>query len=251
MARIVDNLAALRVIWLLATPFEKFDAYKLGLIDANGTKLKKAETSAEKNATSMLHRLVWNLKRIIALAPGGKTRIGSLVAAYLLVREAEENNYEEIQLEEQILNKFQVYRNIRFIEEEVLVEEALSVIFEDAPVNATGSAVSTDVPAIRPKKKRKFAAFDLDDDTYSKFQKGKSKFRRWSSYLNLENDSHKEMYDYAKKNPKGIIVIKDSKGNTKGIRYSRHGGGNWHNLKRKSTITESFSEEYLLIEELA
>lgn len=251
MARIVDNLAALRVIWLLATPFEKFEAFKLGLIDANGVKLKKAETSEEKNATSMLHRLVWNLKRIIALAPGGKTRIGSLVAAYLLVKEAAENDYEEMQLEEEILNKFQIYRNIHFIEEEVIVEEALAALFEDAPANATGAAVSTDVPAIRSKKvKRKFASFDVDDDTFSKFQKGKAKFRKWSSYLNLENDSHKEIHSYAKKNPRGILVIKDSKGNMKGIRYSRTGGGNWHKVKRKTMFNESLFQEYLTVESL-
>lgn len=251
MARIVDNLAALRVIWLLATPFEKFEAFKLGLIDANGVKLKKAETSEEKNATSMLHRLVWNLKRIIALAPGGKTRIGSLVAAYLLVKEAAENDYEEMQLEEEILNKFQIYRKIHFIEEEVIVEEALAALFEDAPANATGAAVSTDVPAIRSKKvKRKFASFEVDDDTFSKFQKGKAKFRKWSSYLNLENDSHKEIHSYAKKNPRGILVIKDSKGNMKGIRYSRTGGGNWHKVKRKTMFNESLFQEYLTVESL-
>lgn len=248
MARIVDNLAALRVIWLLATPFEKFDAFKLGLIDASGNKLKKAETSAEKNATSMLHRLVWNLKRIINLVPGGKTRIGSLVAAYLLVKEASENNYEEFQLEEEILSKFQLYRNVRFIEEEVIVEDALAVLFEDAPANATGAAVSTDTPAI--KRKRKFAAFDVDDETYSRFQNGKSKFRRWNAYLNLEDDSHKEIYNYAKKNPRGVLVIKNSSGDMKGIRYSRTGGGNWHKLKRKSNIVESTYEEYLTIQEL-
>jgi hypothetical protein len=251
MARIVDNLAALRVIWLLATPFEKFDAFKLGLIDANGVKLKKAETSEERNATSMLHRLVWNLKRIIALAPGGKTRIGSLVAAYLLVKESAENDYDEMQLEEEILNKFQIYRNIHFIEEEVIVEEALLALFEDAPANVTGAAVSTDIPVVRPKNaKRKFASFDVDDDTFSKFKNGKAKFRKWSSYLNLEDDSHKEIHKYAKKNPRGILVIKDSKGNMKGIRYSRTGGGNWHNVKRKSTVTGSMQQEYLTVERI-
>jgi hypothetical protein len=152
--RIVDNLAAIRLIWLLATPFEKFDAFKLGLIDANGNKLKKAETSEEKNATSMLHRLVWNLKRIIALVPGGKTRIGSLVAAYLLVKEAEEQGYNEFQLEEEIVSKFQLLRSIRFIEEELLVEKALNLLEDGAAIaNVTGPATSTDQAAIRKPKK--------------------------------------------------------------------------------------------------
>jgi len=154
--RIVDNLAAVRFIWLLSTPFEKFDAFKLGLIDANGNKLKKAKTTEEKNATSMLHRLVWNLKRIIALAPGGSSRIGSLVAAYLLVKEAYENDYTDMQLEESIAEKFQLYRSIRFIEEEALVKTVLKYLEEDgAPTNATGPAVSTDQPKIKRKTKIK------------------------------------------------------------------------------------------------
>lgn len=167
--RIIDNLAAIRLIWLLATPFEKFDAYKLGLIDAAGTKLKKAETSQEKNATSMLHRLVWNLKRIISLAPGGKTRIGSLVAAYLLVKEAQENDYNEFQLEEEVISRYQTLREIRFIEEEKLVEYALSLLEdgEGAPTNATGPATSTDQAAIRIKKKKTFK--DI-----SKYKEGKT-----------------------------------------------------------------------------
>jgi hypothetical protein len=155
--RIADNLIALRIIWLLSTPFEKFDAFKLGLIDADGKKLKKAETSEEKEATSMLHRLVWNLKRVIALAPGGKTRIGSLVAAYLLVKEAHDKQWNEYQLDEAIVANFQLYRDIRFIEEEILVETALKMLDEEgvvsgAPTNATGPATSTDIPTIKPKK---------------------------------------------------------------------------------------------------
>lgn len=177
--RIVDNLIALRIIYLLSTPFEKFDAYKLGLIDKNGSSLKKAETAEEKNATSMLHRLVWNLKKVINLAPGGKSRIGSLVAAYLLVREAEENDYNEFQLEEEIVSKFQLYRSVRFLEEELLVEECLKVLYEDggvAPTNSTGAATATDAPKIDPKRKTKFKAVN-------KFQQNTANFRKISSLM--------------------------------------------------------------------
>ena len=154
LLKIVDNLIAIRIIWLLSTPFDKFDAYKLGLIDDQGRKLKKATTPEEKKATSMLHRLVWNLKRIIALAPGGSSRIGSLVAAYLLVKEGYENDYTDMQLEEAIAEKFQLYRSIRFIEEEYMIGK----ILEDTPTNSTGPIVSTDEPKIikRTKLKDKF-----------------------------------------------------------------------------------------------
>lgn len=179
--RIVDNLIALRIVYLLSTPFEKFDAFKLGLIDKNGSKIKNAETAEEKNATSMLHRLVWNLKKVINLAPGGKSRIGSLVAAYLLVREAEENNYNEFQLEEEILNKFQLYRSVRFLEEELLVEQCLVALYEEgegAPTNSTGAAVTTDEPKIPAKRKAKFK------DAGNKMQ-ATANFRQISSMLKV------------------------------------------------------------------
>lgn len=87
---LIDNTIALRVIYLLVSPIEKSDAFKLGLISSKGETLRKAKTAQEKNATSMLHRLCWKIKRVFSLVPGGSTKLGSLAAAYLLVREAEE-----------------------------------------------------------------------------------------------------------------------------------------------------------------
>jgi len=156
--RIVDNLIALRIIYLLVTPFEQTDAYKLGLIDDKGRNLKKASSSEEKNATSMLHRLVWNLKRVINLAPGGSTKIGSLAAAYLLVKEGLANDWSENRIIEEYYEQSPRLDQIRFIEEEVLVEQCLSIInklSEDAPANAAGAATSTDAPLVNKLPKRK------------------------------------------------------------------------------------------------
>lgn len=228
MARIIDNVIALRIIYLLVQPFEQTDAFKLGLIDASGNKLKKAETREEKNSTSMLHRLVWNLKRIINIAPGGSTRIGSMVAAYMLVKEAYESNITVDDSTKYFTENFDRVWNLPFGERD-LVEDAFSVLLEDAPANST-AAVSTDVPVVR--RPRKFAEFQVDDDVFNKFKNGKAKFRKWSEYLNLEDSAQKQIYDFARKQPRGIIVLKDSTGNLRGIRYSRKGSGNWANLKR-------------------
>lgn len=149
MARIIDNVIALRIIYLLVTPFDKTDAYKLGLIDSQGRKLRNAETGKEKDATSMLHRLVWNLKKLIAIVPGGSTKIGTLTAAMLLVKEALDNNWSENRL----LEEYVVYEYTPTIEVESLVEECINKLKEDAPANATGPAVSTDVPTKKMIKK--------------------------------------------------------------------------------------------------
>jgi hypothetical protein len=83
----------------------------------------------------------------------------------------------------------------------------------------------------KPVLKRKFAEFEVDEETFAKFSKGKKKYEQWSKYLNLEDESHSEIYKYAKRHPKGILVLKNGD-NIKAIRYNRHGGGKWHTHKR-------------------
>lgn len=137
--KIVDTAIALRIIYLLVTPIESTMAFKLGLIDADGKTIKKAKTPEEKDATSMLHRLVWNLKRLISLVPGGSTKIGSLTAAYLLMREAIENDWSEAQLHEQtVLNFYSLCENKDFDDIVNGLLDTLIELEEDAPANAAG-----------------------------------------------------------------------------------------------------------------
>jgi hypothetical protein len=74
----------------LTTPFDKTEAFKLGLIDSQGTRLKKAETPAEKASLGYFDRLVFNLKRLLAKIPGGSTQLATFAAALLLLREQDE-----------------------------------------------------------------------------------------------------------------------------------------------------------------
>src|SRR6056300_1935999 len=91
--RPVDLLIAYRVIKMLVTPFERQDAYKYGIIDKDGNVLKKYNTlkgTNEKRAYTMLHRFVFNLKRILAKV-GIRGSLGSFaVAAALLLKENKE-----------------------------------------------------------------------------------------------------------------------------------------------------------------
>ena len=74
---------------MLTTPWKKFDAYKYGLIDDKGMRIKekKPEGTKEKNSITLLHRLVWNLKRIVNMVPFGKTAFASYAVALLLLKE--------------------------------------------------------------------------------------------------------------------------------------------------------------------
>ena len=91
--RPVDLLIAYRVIKMLVTPFDKQPAFKYGIIDDKGKVLKKYASikgTAEKRSYTILHRFVFNLKRILAKV-GIKGKLGSFaVAAALLLKENKE-----------------------------------------------------------------------------------------------------------------------------------------------------------------
>ena len=86
---------------MLFTPFEKTDAYKYGIIDKNGKVLRKNKTltvAKEKDSYTILHRFVFNLKRLINLIPGGKSKLGTYAAALgLLLKEEKEINAVELE----------------------------------------------------------------------------------------------------------------------------------------------------------
>ena len=90
MGRAIDLLITYRVIKMLVTPFEKTDAYKYGIIDKNGKVLRKNKTltvAKEKDSYTILHRFVFNLKRILKKVGLG-SRLGSFaVALALLIKE--------------------------------------------------------------------------------------------------------------------------------------------------------------------
>lgn len=254
--RIVDNLIAFRLLWMLVTPFEKTDAFKHGIIDAKGNILRKMnelKTTEEKDSYSYLHRLVFNVKRIINKLPGGESKLKNIVAAYFLVKECYEKNDTTAFLEEKYMNILDAIENksITLVEEEILVEEFMMLNEEDggAPTNVTGANVSTDIPMPmgRTRRGRKFAQFIVNDAVYGKFAKGKRKFESWNKYLNLEDDGERLIYNYAKKNPKGIIILKNGQ-NQKAIRFNKHGGGKWHKVTRGKKPTLQLEE--IQIEEI-
>ena len=89
MSRAIDLIITYRVVKMLVTPFEKFKAFELGIIDADGKVLKKFKQvkGSEKKHYTMLHRFVFNLKRILKKVGLG-SRLGSFaVALALLIKE--------------------------------------------------------------------------------------------------------------------------------------------------------------------
>ena len=105
--RAVDLVITYRVIKLLVTPFERQEAFKYGIIDKDGNVLRKfntLKTTAEKKSYTMLHRFVFNLKRILKrVGLGG--RLGSFaVALALLLKENKEYEQHKVLLESSIIS---------------------------------------------------------------------------------------------------------------------------------------------------
>ena len=86
----IDAFITFRFLKLLVTPFDKTEAFKFGIIDKNGKVLRKYKTLEridERKAYTILHRLVFNIKRLLEKLPGGKSRLASYAAALFLIKE--------------------------------------------------------------------------------------------------------------------------------------------------------------------
>ena len=106
MGRAIDLLITYRVIKLLVTSWEKQAAFKLGIIDEKGKVLRKSrtlKTRDEKNSYTILHRFIFNLKRMLQKVGLG-SRIASFgVALALLVKEGKFNDESKYLLENELL----------------------------------------------------------------------------------------------------------------------------------------------------
>ena len=90
MGKFVDSVIAFRILHMLVVPFENTEAFRLGIIDKMGKELMKMRdlnTVEERDAYTLLHRLVFRLKRIINKVPIENKKLVSLAAAYALIKE--------------------------------------------------------------------------------------------------------------------------------------------------------------------
>ena len=95
MGRAIDLFVTYRFIKLLVTPFEKQEAYKLGVIDKDGNRILQPGTNKptilrtidEKNSYTVLHKLVFNIKKIFSKVPGLRTKLGTYAAALFLLKD--------------------------------------------------------------------------------------------------------------------------------------------------------------------
>ena len=132
MGRAIDLFVTYRFIRLLTTPFQKTDAYKLGIIDENGNRIKKPKstkpavelnTSEQKNAYTILHKLVFNIKKLFNKVPGLRTKVGTYAAALFLLKDTFKEHVEDPDMFEKQFMKYLKENDVEFddsISEEVI-----------------------------------------------------------------------------------------------------------------------------------
>ena len=138
VGRVIDSLIVFRILKMLTTDFKKTPAYKFGFIDKNGNRIKtlpdpnnknqllpnEPKTKEEKNSLTPLHRLVFNLKKLIRMVPFGKTAFASYAVALALLKE--ETNLDSEQTDQLYEDFYKLLKEEDVFKPEML-EEAVEV----------------------------------------------------------------------------------------------------------------------------
>ena len=132
MGRAIDLFVTYRFLRLLTTPFEKTDAYKFGIIDKDGNRVKKPKstkpavelaTSELKNSYTILHKLVFNIKKLFSKVPGLRTKVGTYAAALFLLKDTFKEHVDDPDMFEKEFMKYLKENDIELdneISEEVI-----------------------------------------------------------------------------------------------------------------------------------
>ncbi len=148
---VVDTVIVFRILKMMTRKWSEMDAYKFGLIDDNGKRIKtkKPKTSEEKNSFTLLHRLVFNLKRVLELLPFGRTRLASYAASLALLKEhfeidgkyLEESFYTYLKENDLVLDLLEGHDNMNNLQKGKEYELRQSVWNEEDCIGTRGDQV--------------------------------------------------------------------------------------------------------------
>ena len=123
MGRAIDLFVTYRFLRLLTTPFEKTDAFKFGIIDKDGNRVRQPKstkpavelaTSELKNSYTILHKLIFNIKKLFGKVPGLRTKTGTYAAALFLLKDTFKEHVEDPDMFEKEFVKYLKENNVEF-----------------------------------------------------------------------------------------------------------------------------------------
>ena len=222
----------------LTTPFEKTEAYKLGIIDKNGKVLKKRSTlksQEEKDAYTITDTMIFNLKKLLGKVPGGRSRFATFAAALFLLKEdLTYRHYQDQSFLQEEFFKFMKTdeKDVQLVREQITLREKYLDELDAGSGNIASIGVGPDgeppgITAAQKKKKReKFAGaevFTVDPDIFMKARFGKKKYAKYENYVG-NDEMGQEIRAYGRANPSKPIIIKDSL--TGAMLYLKYGKDN-------------------------
>jgi hypothetical protein len=214
MANLVDLYVVYRILRRLTQPFTDWQAFKLGVIDADGKILKKPQdrrTQAEQESLTTFDVLIMNLKKLIQQLPLGKTKIASYAAALLLIKEEKELTPENLE------ERFNAYLN----SDTLLTEEIANNVGSGNIAGTTG-----DPPRGSKVMMRRFAGNDVfvvGQDKYKNARVGKKKYLKYESYVGSD-ETGEAIRQYGRKYPNKPIILQCEKtGEMTFLRYGKKG----------------------------
>jgi hypothetical protein len=123
MGRAIDLFVTYRFLKLLTTPFSKTDAFKFGIIDEKGNRIMQKgisqpevplNTTERQSAYTILHKLVFNIKKIFEKVPGLRTKVGTYAAALFLLKDTFKEHVEDPDMFEKEFVKYLKENNVEF-----------------------------------------------------------------------------------------------------------------------------------------
>ena len=222
----------------LTTPFNKTDAFRLGIIDEKGKVLKKRsklKSQEEKEAYTITDTMIFNLKKLLGKVPGGRTRFATFAAALFLLKEdLTYRHYQDQSFLQEEFFKFMKTdeKDVQLVREQITLREKYLDELDAGSGNIASIGVGPDgeppgITAAQKKKKReKFAGaevFTVDPNVFMKARFGKKKYAKYENYVG-DDEVGEEIRQYGRANPSKPIIIKDSL--TGAMLYLKYGKDN-------------------------
>tara|TARA_Y100000817_G_scaffold261986_1_gene216584 strand:+ start:37 stop:783 length:747 start_codon:yes stop_codon:yes gene_type:complete len=222
----------------LTTPFDKTDAFRLGIIDEKGKVLKKRsklKSQEEKEAYTITDTMIFNLKKLLGKVPGGRTRFATFAAALFLLKEdLTYRHYQDQSFLQEEFFKFMKTdeKDVQMVREQITLREKYLDELDAGSGNIASIGVGPDgeppgITAAQKKKKReKFAGaevFTVDPNVFMKARFGKKKYAKYENYVG-NDEVGEEIRQYGRANPSKPIIIKDSL--TGAMLYLKYGKDN-------------------------
>lgn len=164
--KVIDLFVVFLFLKKLVTDYKSWDAYKTGVIDAQGNIIvpKKDRTPEQRRSFTKFDLMVKKLRGLLHSIPGGRSRIASYLAALWLIKEQNHaEDFDELLIESSFIKFYN-----RSIQDHTLMEQIRHAIIrekkylqstEEEIANSVGGGgiANIDKPLVQnvPKKKKK------------------------------------------------------------------------------------------------